>query len=402
MNAIVGKLVAIAALLLLAALAGCGSGEGDSAPEPRPVQVRTEVVSVAPVPDYYEVSGSVAAKVSTVLASQIAGQVTAVHVREGDRIRAGQLLVEIDSRDAAAQASRSRAGRAEAERLLDEVDRAIASAEQALVAAQAQAELARVTHDRYARLLERNSISRQEYDEAEARHRVAVAQAASANASLEAMRARRKAVEARIEQAGADVQAAAVLESYPRVTAPFAGVVTRKMVEVGAMATPGLPMLVLEDERLYRLEASVDETVAPRLAVGDAVPVVLTSLDGLRVEGQLSEIAPAADPASRSVTVKIDLPVVPGIRSGMFGRAEFVRGERQAVSLPRSALVERGQLVGVYVVDASGVAHLRMVTTGKQIGERVEVLSGLSAGERVVVESASAVVAGGRVVEAGQ
>jgi multidrug resistance efflux pump len=325
------------------------------------------------------------------------GRVLAVHVREGDRVRAGQLLVEIDSRDAAAQVSKAAAGRAEAEQSREEVDRSIAAAEQSLAAAEAQARLAKVTLDRFAQLLERRAVSRQEYDEAESRYTVAAAQVESAKASVAAIRARRGAVQARIAQAGADVESASVAASYLRVTAPFAGLVTRRSVEVGTMTSPGMPLLTLEDERVYRLEAAVEEAFAGRVTLGVAVPVTIPALGELRLEGRVGEITPAADPGSRTVTVKIDLPATPGLRSGMYGRAEFARGERIALTVPKAALVERGQLVSVFVVDERDEAHLRVVTLGKEREGRVEVLSGLSEGDRLVVGAAATLADGRRV-----
>jgi membrane fusion protein, multidrug efflux system len=400
MNSKVPTLI-LAALLAIAALAaGCQKQvEHPAAASGAPVAVATEIATPAPVAESYEAVGTVSSKTSAVLSSRAMGRVLAVHVREGDRVRAGQLLVEIDARDAAAQASKAAAGRAEAEHTREEVDRAIAAAEQSLAAAQAQARLAKVTFERFAQLFERRAVSRQEYDEAEARSAVAAAQVESAKSSVAAMRARRGAVQARIVQAGADVESASVAVSYLRLTAPFAGIVTRRLVEVGTMASPGTPLLTLEDERVYRLEAGVEEAFAGRVTLGAVVPVTISALGELRLEGRVGEIMPAADPASRSVMVKIDLPATSGLRSGMYGRAEFARGERTALTVPKAALIERGQLVSVFVVDDLGEARLRVVTLGKEREGRVEVLSGVSEGDRVVVDGAGG-LADGRWVTA--
>lgn len=389
-----------ASLAVVSLAAACGGkGEKPKAPAGEPVAVVTEVAGAVPLADTYEAVGTISSKSSAVLSSKTMGQVLAVHVREGDRVRAGQLLVEVDAREPSAQASKASAGRAEAERGLDEVDRSIAAAEQSLVAAEAQARLAKATFDRFAQLFDRRAVSRQEFDEAEARYTVAVAHAESARASVEAVRARRRMVQERIAQAGADVQSASVALTYPRVTAPFAGVVTRRSIDPGTMATPGMPLLTLEDERVYRLEASVEEAFAGQVRLGEVVPVTVAALGETRLVGRVAEIAPAADPASRSVTVKIDLPAASGLRSGLYGKAELARGSRTALTLPKSSLVERGQLVSVFVVDEQGTARLRVVTLGKDAGDRVEVLSGVSDGERVVVDGAGALADGRRVTE---
>jgi multidrug efflux pump subunit AcrA (membrane-fusion protein) len=392
--------VLAAAMAIGVTVSGCGSrGAGTAPAPPDVVHAATEVVGLTPISERYEAVGTVNPKISSVLSSKTTGQVLAVHVREGDRVRAGQVLVEIDARDAAAQAAKASAWRTEAERSLDEVDRSITAAEQSLAAAEAQARLATVTHGRYAQLLEHRAISRQEYDEAEARRDVAVAQVASAKSTIAAMRARRRAGEARIVQAGADVAAAAVVLSYPKVTAPFDGVVTRRSVEAGTLATPGTPLLTIEDERVYRLEASVEEAFARAVSIGDVVPVTLAALGEARLEGRVAEVGPSADPASRTVTVKIDLPRTPGLRSGVYGRAVFSRGERMALTVARSALVERGQVVSVYVVDERGTAHVRVVTAGRESGDRVEVLSGLAEGDRVVVDGARGLAEGRAIAE---
>jgi RND family efflux transporter MFP subunit len=167
-------------------------------------------------------------------------------------------------------------------------------------------------------------------------------------------------------------------------------------VEPGDLAVPGQPLLVLDDPRAYRLEALVGESAVGRVRLGQTVPVVVDSL-GRPLEGRVAEIIPAADPASRTVTVKLDLPADPGLRSGLFGRARFPAGERQALLVPASALVERGQLTAAYVVDGHDIARLRLVTAGARHADRVEILSGLEAGERLVVEGAPRVSDGSRV-----
>jgi len=115
------------------------------------------------------------------------------------------------------------------------------------------------------------------------------------------------------------------------------------------------------------------------------------------VDGRVAELIPAADPASRSVIVKLDLPADLPLRSGMFGRARFPAGERKALVVPAAAVVERGQLSSLFVVGADGVARLRLVTLGERHGERVEVLSGLTPGERIVVEGGDGLADGSRV-----
>lgn len=394
-------LTLIAALAVASGAAACGRGEPHgAAAADAPVHAPVDVARLAPVVDRYEAVGTVASKTTSSLASKIMGQVTAVHVREGDRVRAGQVVVEIEARDVAATVSRARAGVAEAEQGVVEADRAIQAAEQARAAAEANRDLARVTHERYARLLEARSASRQEFDEVEARFKTASAQLRSASSNVEALRARRSQALARIEQARAESRGAAVALGYAKVVAFADGVVTRKAVEVGMMATPGAPLLTIEDASTYRLEAAVEESYATRVRVGDEVPVRVDALGAGEVAGRVAEITPSADPASRTVVVKIDLPADPALRSGQYGSAAFPSGERNAVLVPRGAVVERGQLTGLFVVGSAGVARLRFVTLGKQFGDSVEILSGLEEGERFVTAPVAGLAEGRTIAPA--
>jgi len=190
----------------------------------------------------------------------------------------------------------------------------------------------------------------------------------------------------RIEQSKAQLENARAVLSHTKVEAPFAGLITKKFVEVGDMASPGAPLLEIEDARQYRLEAIVDEVLVQGIKMGEKVPVILDAVGGGTLDGVVAELTPSADPSSRTFMVKIDLPATQGIKSGMFGRASFSAGQADALAVPAAAVFERGQLSGVYVVGSDNIARLRLVTVGKRRGEKVEVLSGLDPGEKIVVD----------------
>jgi RND family efflux transporter MFP subunit len=173
------------------------------------------------------------------------------------------------------------------------------------------------------------------------------------------------------------------MRDYAKLAAPFSGVVVTRSVEPGNLATPGTPLLTVEQEGLYRLEASVDESKLASVRVGQAVEAVLEAT-GKKLNARVSEIVPSVDAASRTYIVKLDLPATPNLRTGMFGRAIFPLGLQKVVAVPLAALMERGQLQSVFVVEDS-VAHTRLVTTGRRTSDAVEVLSGLNAGEKVVL-----------------
>ncbi|HEV2115609.1 MAG TPA: efflux RND transporter periplasmic adaptor subunit, partial [Terriglobales bacterium] len=207
----------------------------------------------------------------------------------------------------------------------------------------------------------------------------------------------RQLARAGLAQAQATLTQAQTTLGYTRVRAPFDGVVTEKRADPGTLASPGMALLVVEDQRRFRLEASVDEGDIHLVKLGQGVPVTLDSLPGAHFSGRVAQIVPAADPASRSFVVKVELPADARLRSGLFGRAHIARGQRQAILLPRSAVLDRGQLQGIYVIGDDKVATLRYITLGKADGEQVEVLSGLEGGERVVAAPGNRELGGKRV-----
>jgi multidrug efflux pump subunit AcrA (membrane-fusion protein) len=390
-----GVLVAFAIAVFSTA---CGRRQEPATKKASPIpNVTIERVGPASIDGFYEATGTVRSKTTSVVSSRIMGSIIAIRVREGDRVRAGQPLVEIDSRDATAQLQKAQAGLREAESALDEIERNLQAAGSGKAAAEASLALAVSTYNRYKALLERRSVSPQEFDEVQAKYTVADAEAERATRMLSSLSARKNQVLAKIDQAKADVVNAQVYASYGRVASPIDGIVTARHAEVGSMAAPGAPLLTVEDNSHYRLEASVEESQIRSVQVSDQVQVRIDALSDEEFSGRVSEIVPAADPASRSNTVKIDLPVRRALRSGSFGRVRFSSGQKQAITIPRRAITERGQLVGVFVVDESGTARLRLIKTGKAYGDRVEVLTGLSDGERIVVDRLETVSDGSRV-----
>lgn len=378
--------------LLAGGAAACGGGQGsESGRETKPTVVsgvRTEEVVESKIQDRYTASGTVRSKTSSDLSAKVMGVVTAVRVREGERVRAGQVLVEIENQDARALLGKAQAGLREAQAAAQEVEQNAQAAQAARRAAEAGRELAQATLRRYQGLHERKSVSDQEFDEVKARARVAEAELERANRMAQVIEARRTMVTAKIDQARADVTAAEVAAGYARVAAPFAGVVTARHVEVGTLASPGAPLLTVEETGTYRLEVAIDELRIGQISRETPVRVQLDALGLGEMAGQVAEIVPATDPATRTYTVKITLPVEARIRSGMFGRAHFQMGERPSILIPTSAVLQKGQLTGVFVVGEGGRTQLRLVTLGEEREGRREVLSGLTPGERLVTESA--------------
>jgi RND family efflux transporter MFP subunit len=279
-----------------------------------------------------------------------------------------------------------------AQRQAEEAQREARSAEAevnaAIAAAKAQLDLTQTTFRRMRELFEKRSISNQEFDEAQAKVRLA-------EARLEMAQAKRKQLEARISQSGEAVKSAGIMRDYSQVTAPFAGVVTEKRVEPGNLATPGAPLLLIEQAGAFRLEVPVDESLLGGLKRGQRIEVLLEALDRTLM-APVAEIVPVVDAATRSVTVKLDLPAVANLRSGMSGRARFAGGVGRALVAPASAIRSEGSLQTLFVADG-GVARSRMVTLGDRRSDQAQVLTGLAEGERVITPIPVALRDGDRV-----
>jgi RND family efflux transporter MFP subunit len=356
--------------LPLLLLTSCGDEPARRAAPPQtpPVVVRTAVIATQDWPASYQATGTVRARTTATIASRVVGYVQQVNVQVGDHVRQGQALITLDARDLDVSLRRAEAGRAEVESAIPELENATA-------AAKANLDLAQTTFQRMQELAAKKSISNQELDEASARLK-------AAQANYEMMRSRRAQVSSKTAVVEQEIRAAGIMRDYAKLAAPFSGVVITRTVEPGNLATPGSPLLTLEQDGLYRLEASVDESKLASVRVGQAVEAVLEA--DRKLSARVSEIVPSVDSASRSYIVKLDLPAAPRLRTGMFGRAIFPLGMQQVVAVPLAAVMERGQLQSVFVVE-DGVAHTRLVTTGRRTKEAVEVLSGLNAGEKVVL-----------------
>lgn len=375
------RTLALALAVGLGATACGRHGEpADKQPLPPPVAVTVAKARTAAVDTQYVATATLRGRNTAVVTSKGVGYVRALHVRPGDEVVAGQVLVELDTNDVAAGLVQARAGETEAVAGIDQ-------AERDLEAARAARKLATLTYERTRRLAEQKAATPQELDEAEVAQTAAFARERMAEAGL-------ARAQARTDQARAGVGMAKVAVGDRRVVAPFAGRVVSRAVELGNLASPGTPLLTLEEHDGLRAEAVVDESQTARIGLGDPVDVEIDSLE-IRLKGRVGEIVPAVESTSRAFVVKVDLPESAtaaaganppgaGLRPGMFARARFRVGEAQRLVIPAGAVSPRGQLDRVFVVEGDR-ARLRVVTVGQVQGGNVEVLSGLDDGETVVV-----------------
>lgn len=373
-----------AALIATLSFAACSHPPAPAGDKGNPVDVTAGSVEEIQWPSTFEAGGVVRAALTATISSRIIAPIVAVHVRAGDRIRQGQPLVALDARELRANADRAAA--------------ALAAARESSIAAtanhtasEAALTLARASHSRVLTLHDTRSATPQELDDA-------VAALSGATARVAGARAQAAAAAAALEAAEAAAEAASVGLSYAVLTAPFDGVVSSRTVDPGALAMPGMELLAIESGGGYRLEVQVDESRRNLLSVGDAAEVRLDTLGQTPawMRTSIAEIA-GVDPRQHSFAVKLDLPATPGARSGVFGRARLFGPAERTLAAPFAALVRRGQLWFAFAIDRENVARLRMVAPGDVRGDRVEILSGLVAGDRVVVDPPPALQDGARV-----
>jgi RND family efflux transporter MFP subunit len=297
------------------------------------------------------------------------GRIQQMLVREGDSVRAGQTLAVLDDASMRSALAQAQAG--------------VKAAQSQQAAAESNANLAASTLERYKQLEAQKSVSPQEMDEVSRRAQAAAAQ-------LDAVRAQTDA-------AKAQENGARTMLGYTHLIAPFNGVVTARMADPGTLASPGVPVLQVDETGALELDATVDESAMAAIHKGMMTQVSIDGASPAEMTGTVQEVLPAADAASHSFMVKIALPSSSQLHAGMYGAAEFSNGVRQAIVVPSSAVVQRGSLACVYVLNADGIAQLRYLTLGATHGNLVEVLSGISAGEKLVDAPADRELAGKRI-----
>jgi RND family efflux transporter MFP subunit len=342
--------VALASLLLQ----GCGARATDApAAATSPAALRTVVVQSARSGQSVGFDGVVEAVRQTVLAAQVAGAVVALDVKVGDPVKAGQVLVRIDARAA---------------------DQNAAAGDAQVQAARASLEMATKELDRQKQLFQKNYISQAALERAESQFRSSRAQVA-----------------AQLAQAGAT----RTQSGFYIVKAPYAGIVSELPVTLGDMALPGKPLLTLYDPAALRVTVALPQSAAAGLAADAPIKVEVPGLPAGRAWIVPTRVValPTVDPGTHTVQLRLDLPsATAGLAPGLFARAWLpASGEgRMRLDVPVEAVVRRAEMTGLYVVGADGRPQLRQVRLGPTQSGSVEVLSGVSAGERVALDPQAA------------
>lgn len=340
------------AVIVIAVIAGVGyrvlgKQSGTAGAPAAGASIAVPVVTVEPrsIESVVTAAGALSSKNSSVLSGKVMGRVIALNVHEGDQVAEGRLLMKIDSGEITAQA----------------------------IQAQAAYNNAKLQYDRIKGLYDATASTRMEMDQATLG----------------------------FETAQAGLRAAKAMESYTNITAPIAGQIVEKHINLGEMAMPGQPLIKIEDNRNLRLEVTVREQDILQIRPGAAVKVQIDAMPGKDLAGKVSQVVPASDLRTHSFIVKIDIPADKGLITGMYGKAFFSVGRREAIVVPKTAVVEMSGITGVYILSGDETAQFQMVQLGAEQGEQVEVVTGLRKGDRVVADQKSGRLEGRKVSVAG-
>ncbi len=339
----------IIGLFTLSLLAiGCSGEDKKTVADNSPaVAVKVSSISEGSSNPFLTVSGKVEAAKSANISTRMMGYVDKIYVQVGDKVRNGQLLLSVNNVDVSAKLAQVNAGITEAEAAFNNAEK---------------------DYNRYTALFQDNSASRKELDDMTAHFEMA-------KARLEAARQMKNEVNAQL--------------SYANIRAPFSGVVTNKFINTGDMANPGMPLLEVESPVAFQVLAMVPESEILAIQKDTKVDVQLKSL-GKLVSGKITEVSTSAKNTGGQYMVKVLLDASDAnILSGMYATVQFpiVQESSGAIMIPNEALVYNGQLTGIYTVSQSNTALLRWLRLGRTVGDKVEVLSGLSADEEYIVSA---------------
>jgi RND family efflux transporter MFP subunit len=358
-------------IVITALIPGCGEkikpGES-TVRRPQVSGVTVEEIRPSETDVFYETSGTLKSRNTALVSAKIMGEVTGIKVKPGDAVKKGDVLLTISAPDINAKADAAGEAFKEAQRGAD-----IAGENKGLM---------EKTFERYKKLYEEKALSGQEFDEVKSKKEVAL---------LEYERAQRA-----LDRAEAGLQEAEAFKGYAVVRSPLNGIVSEKMIDIGSMATPGAPLILVEEPD-YRVEAAVDEKLLSSINKGTQI---LISIDPIAINttGRVSEIVRQVDPLTRTFIVKMDLNENPkSLRGGMYAKVRIPTGKKPGLFIPLDAVISRGDMSGVYAVSEDGIVTLRFVKTGKGSEGKIEILSGLSAGEKIIVKGIEKAVDGGKV-----
>jgi multidrug efflux pump subunit AcrA (membrane-fusion protein) len=393
------KIAGLTLCLLLLATGGCHETPKEKGTKRPAIQVKkTAVALMRVVHPPYEATGTVRSEKSIRVSPKVMGYIKKMNVREGDRVKKGQILLIISSPEIEAKVKMAEANLKVALQTREEVAAHLHEAEAGLDAAKAGYHLAEVTYNRFKNLIHSDSVSRQEFDVVESKYKAAKSGLTRAGEMVQVVRSKQAQVEARIKAAQSMVEEARSYLAYATVRSPINGKVVSKMIDTGNLVAPGTPILALADESVFRLYVSVEESLHSVIRAGDPVGIQFAS--GKVLQSKVDRVVPDVDPKTRTFIVKVLIPSqASGIQPGMFGRATFQLPGQKALLIPARALLTKGQVEMVFVVTPEQFCQMRLVKVGKHYGNDVEILSGLESGEKIILEDVQKAVDGAKVKE---
>jgi len=318
------------ALTISVAASGCSHDEPSKPQAHLDLPVATVSIATAETaiaPQQVELVGTVQAVDQAEISAKITGSIVKLPVELGSQVAQGALLVELSAGEISAQVQQAKAQLEQAKRNL-------------------------------------------------AREEKLLAQSAATRETVKSMRDAVAIAEAAYKEAG-------TMLDYAQITAPFAGIITRKLASVGDLATPGKPLLNIEKESKLQVITDIPEAMLLRINKGDVLPVRIPSVN-LTLDGVVAEVSPIADPSSRTAPIKLNVPANSSLRSGQFARIAINISELKTITVPEEALTRKGQLEFVYVATGDN-ASMRLVRSGKAFSGKIEILSGLQEGEQVIL-----------------
>lgn len=331
MHISISNFVILSSLVSSLLLTGCETDHQDTQTTPviRSVKVQTAKVEQTSPELQIEILGTVQAVHSAVIATKVSGNITELPIELGSRVVKGESLMKLDAGELSAKLQQSKAQLSQAKR----------------------------NFTREQNLLKKKA------------------------ATPEAVKNQQDAVSI----AEAKYQEAVTMMQYTHIEAPFDGLITKKLVNLGDLVTPGLPLLQLDSDKELQVISNIPEQLLSRITLGDTFTVKIPSSEKQLV-GTVSELAPTADPLSRTALMKLTVPPTPGLRPGQFSRVYIKQPGATTLTIPASAIFKAGQLDRVFTVE-NNLAKLRLVRTGAEFNGQVEILSGLDADETVVMKT---------------
>lgn len=330
------------------------------------------------------VTGTIVPEEQANTSSMLLAEVNRVLVKEGSIVKKGDAVIILDSAQVQAQVNQASAYIDAVKSQVKSIDETIGQVQIGIDQAKMTYENDEKTYERIKTLYENGIASENDYDNIHTKYLLSESEFKKAEAALAVTKAKKGELTAQIQTAQVGYNSANVNLKNATLRAPFDGVVVDRMVDVGDMASPGMPLVTIETAPYY-LEVFVNESQQANISIDDKVEVTIDSINET-FQSIVKKISPRIDPASRTLKVEIQLPAEVEFSSGMFGHAVLNHIEAEGIFIPKTAIAHWSQITSVYVVDEQDIIHLRYVQLGDEKGDFIEVLSGLDEGEKIITK----------------